>query len=53
MKYFKLLPFEIRALPDEDYIEMAASALWLDEREQETIRIGVNHAIAAAFGEKK
>ncbi len=40
-------------MPDDDYIEHAAIAYWLDERELEIIRSGVNRAIADAFGEKR
>lgn len=44
---------EIRELSDEEYIETAAVALWLEERETEIIRAGVGQAIADAFKEKK
>ena len=52
MKHYKLSLEEIRSLSDDEYIELAASALWLEERTFETVKAAVNQAIGAAFGEK-
>ena len=52
LKHFKLSLSEIRELPDDEYIEIAAMACYLDEREFETIKAAVNQAIATAYGAK-
>ena len=53
LKHMKLSLDQIRDLSDEDYIELAGYAVYLEEREFETIKVAVNQAVAEAFGAKK
>lgn len=52
MKHFGLSLSEVRSLPDEEYIELAATALWMEDSLFNIIKAGVNQAIVAALGEK-
>ena len=52
MKHFTRYSLsDIREMEDPELIELGALAWYLDERELEQIKVGVNQAIAAAFGE--
>lgn len=53
MKHFGLSPSEVRSLPDEDYIELAATAWWLEDRLFEIIKAGVNHGFVKSYPETK
>lgn len=53
MKHFSIPLSKVRELEDEEFIELAAASLWLEERQVKIIKAGVNQAITAAFNEKK
>jgi hypothetical protein len=49
-RYLGLAPAEIAELPDEEWTERAAQAVWLQEQEHETFRAAINQALHDAFG---
>ncbi|MDQ7791255.1 MAG: hypothetical protein RDV00_03895 [Clostridia bacterium] len=46
---FGLSDTEVADLPDEEYIELAAQAYFLEEREVELVKLGVLKAIGEIF----
>lgn len=47
--HFGLSDTEVEELPDDEYIELAAQAYFLEEREAELVKLGVLKAIGEIF----